>query len=139
MIYGSYPLTATKNKERELPSREYNAGQWTKARYTSFITSILRSGSRRWPPKYTALNKAKTEKKINVSSGRMAQHFKCAKCLEDFPAKEVQVDHIKPMGFDRTWDDFINELYCEAKNLQILCKACHKVKTAAEKPKKKTK
>lgn len=116
--------------------REFNGGLWTESRYRSFITSILRSGSRRWPPKYQCLNEAKTDKKINPKSGRLAQHYQCAKCEEDFPAKEVQVDHIKPVvdpkkGFI-SWDVFIERLYCERKNFQVLCKICHSKKTKKE-------
>jgi len=114
----------------------YNNGEWTLARFNSFITSILRSGSRRWGPKYTTLAAAKQGKQINKSSGRLAEHYRCASCLSDFPAKQVQVDHIIPMGVGRSWDDFINELYCEADNLQVLCKECHAKKTKLERKKK---
>lgn len=114
----------------------YNNGLWTVARFNSFVTSILRSGSRRWGPKYETLNNAKTEKRINPKSGRLAQHFLCAKCLQEFVAKDVQVDHIKPIGFDKTWDQFIDGLFCEKENLQVLCTACHKIKTAGEKKKR---
>jgi 5-methylcytosine-specific restriction endonuclease McrA len=111
---------------------KYNDGTWTTAKFNSFVTSILRSGSRRWGPKYTTLASAKTEKKINKATGRVAQHFLCNSCAEDFPAAHVQVDHIIPMGKGRSWDDFINELFCEADNLQVLCKPCHKIKTKEE-------
>jgi 5-methylcytosine-specific restriction endonuclease McrA len=116
---------------------ERNSGKWTESRYRSFITSTLRAGSRKWPPKYETLNLAKTEKKINLKSGRLAQHYECAECSKHFPAKEVQVDHIKPVvdpkkGF-QTWDTFIERLFCESKNLQVLCSSCHKIKTQKEK------
>ena len=114
----------------------YNNGTWTVGRFNSFVTSILRSGSRRWGPKYQTLNLAKTEKRINPKSGRLAQHFKCAGCGEEFTSKNVQVDHIKPIGFDKTWDEFIDGLFCEADNLQCLCIECHKKKTLTEKKKK---
>ena len=52
-----------------------NGGKWTEARYRSFITSTLRAGSRKWPPKYETLNAAKTEKKTNEKTGRLAQHL----------------------------------------------------------------
>lgn len=110
----------------------YNNGLWTEGRFNSFITSALRSASRRWPPKYTVLNEAKTEKKTNSKTGRIAQHFVCASCLVDYPAKEVQVDHITPIGYDKSWDEFINGLFCERENLQVLCKVCHAVKTKQE-------
>lgn len=119
--------------------RKYNNGAWTEGRWNSFITSILRSGSRRWPPKYSTLNLAKTTKKINVKTGRLAQHFLCATCQEEFVAKDVQVDHRIPIGTDKTWDEFIEGLYCEADNLQVLCLDCHKKKTLSEKPPKKEK
>lgn len=110
----------------------FNGGKWTKGRFDSFVTSLLRSGSRRWEPKYTCLNEAKTEKKINKATGRVAQHFLCNSCKQDFPAKDVQVDHIDPIGKNRSWDEFINRLFCELSNLQVLCKACHSEKTKRE-------
>jgi len=116
--------------------KTYNDGQWTPARFNSFVTSILRSGSRRWGPKYTVLNEAKTEKKINKATNRLAQHFLCAHCQGEFPASKVQVDHIKPIGFDKTWDEFIDGLFCEKENLQVLCKPCHKKKTQQERKSK---
>ena len=110
---------------------------WTPGRKKAFIVSVLRSGSRRWPPKYETLNEAKTEKKINVLTGRLAQHFKCKKCKKDFSAKNVQVDHIKPIvdpavGFV-DWNTFVDNLFCEKENLQVLCIACHDKKTKKEK------
>lgn len=44
---------------------------------------------------------------------------------------EVQVDHVKPCGALKTWDDvtpFIKTLFCGTENLQVLCKPCHKEK-----------
>ena len=125
-------ILLTKKKQDE---RQYNGGTWTRGRFDSFVTSILRSGSRRWGPKYQTLNNAKTEKKINPKSGRLAQHFRCAKCGEDFVAKDVEVDHVVPIGTEKTWDQFIDGLFCEADNLQVLCKPDHKQKTKEEKKK----
>jgi 5-methylcytosine-specific restriction endonuclease McrA len=114
----------------------YNSGAWTEGRYRSFITSTLRAGARRWPPKYDTLNAAKTEKKVNAKTGRMAQHYRCAKCKEEFTSKDMEVDHIKPVvsptkGFV-SWDSFIENLFCEADNLQAICKSCHKEKSKKE-------
>lgn len=116
-----------------MPRSRHNDGKWTEARFNSFVTSILRSGSRRWPPKYECLNQAKVGKKLNKSSGRLAEHYTCANCQNEFPATQVQVDHIIPIGYDKSWDEWINGLYCEKENLQVLCKPCHKIKTQLEK------
>jgi 5-methylcytosine-specific restriction endonuclease McrA len=115
----------------------YNDGKWTSSRFNSFIKSILRSGSRRWEPKYTTLNKACVGQKINIKTGRLAKHYKCAGCQQDFPAKEIQIDHIRAIidpniGFI-SWDSVVENMFCEADNLQALCLACHKIKSNAEK------
>jgi 5-methylcytosine-specific restriction endonuclease McrA len=73
----------------------------------------------------------------NAKTGRLAKHYKCNKCLDVFPAKEVQIDHISAIidpteGFT-SWDSVINNMFCEADNLQCLCVGCHKIKTASEK------
>lgn len=113
-----------------------NGGQWTEARFNSFVKSALRAASRRWPPKYERLADAYIGKRINTKTGREGKHYRCALCLGAFPAKDVQVDHIEPIidpavGFT-TWDDVVNRMFCEKQNLQCLCTECHKAKTAQE-------
>jgi len=114
----------------------YNNGKWTDARFTSFIKSALRSASQRWPPKFNALANAKEGKRINLASGRLAEHYTCAICKNGFPAKEVQVDHIHPVidphtGFT-SWDEVIKRMFCEVEGYQILCKPCHAKKSHVE-------
>lgn len=82
------------------------------------------------------MNAAKTEKKVNEKTGRVAQHYRCAKCKQEFTSKDMEVDHIKPVvsptkGFV-SWDSFIENLFCEADNLQAICKPCHKEKSKKE-------
>lgn len=113
--------------------------KWTPGRLKSFITSTLRGGFRRYPPKYEKLADAKQGKRINKDTGRLAEHYKCAKCKKLFPLKQVQVDHIIPIvnpkdGFT-TWDNFIKGLFCDKDNLQVLCKDCHSLKTKIERKK----
>lgn len=117
--------------------RMRNGGKWTEAKFNSFIKSSLRAASRRWEPKYSCLNDAFVDKKVNEKTGRIAKHFRCNECLELFPSADVQVDHIFPVidpsvGFT-TWDSVINNMFCEKENLQVLCKFCHDTKTASEK------
>ena len=116
--------------------------EWTEGRKRSFIVSVLRSGTRRWPPKFLTLNEAKTEKKINVKTGRLAQHYLCAGCDNDFPAKDINVDHIIPVvgpeGFVN-WDTYIERMYCDKENFQILCTNCHTEKSMGERQSRKQK
>ena len=115
--------------------RTHNGNSWTDARFRSFIVSILRAGTRRWGPKYDALKEAATEKKINKKTKRLAQHYKCNACKKDFPRTGVEVDHILPVveGEFVDWNTYIERLFCEGENLQVLCVPCHKKKTLKEK------
>lgn len=48
-------------------------------------------------------------------------------------ATAVQIDHITPIAINsESWDDYINRLLCPVEELQVLCKACHKIKTKEE-------
>lgn len=111
-------------------------GIWTEARYKSFVVGNLRRVSQKWPPIGECLRAAR------VARGE----YLCAKCQEVVPAttkvdgkrvKNVHVDHINPvidpaLGWDG-FDSFVQRLFCEPDNLQVLCDACHKVKTDNEK------
>jgi hypothetical protein len=78
---------------------------------------------------------------INKETGKLAQHYKCADCKGNFPAASVVVDHIDPVVDTMTgfvdWDTYIERMYCEADGLQVLCKPCHKEKTALERKERK--
>jgi 5-methylcytosine-specific restriction endonuclease McrA len=112
-----------------------NNGEWTEARYKSFIKSLLRQGTRKWGPITT------TKKDARVSRGV----YECAGCGEHVPptvkagnkrAQNVFVDHIDPIINPETgfisWDETIERMFCEQDNLQLLCKDCHDVKTQKE-------
>lgn len=114
------------------PEKTRNGGQWTEARFRGFVVSALRGAFRRWQPKYDTLKSAFTTQKTNEKTGRLAKHYRCAKCKKDFPQSNVQVDHIDPIGSCATFDEFVERLFCEKENLQVLCKPCHKKKTKKE-------
>ena len=80
--------------------------------------------------------------------------YRCAKCGELFKGSEVAVDHINPVVNDgfKDWNTFIDRLFCDKDNLQVLCNyklkdagkynnepSCHLKKTRAERPKTKKK
>lgn len=84
------------------------------------------------------------EKKDGTVGKRYLTFYKCRECKDLFKKSGVHVDHIKPAGaYPRYPDDLDNgyfikwfkSLFCEAKNLQVLCVDCHKRKTKSEKGK----
>jgi 5-methylcytosine-specific restriction endonuclease McrA len=120
-----------------LKRNTFNGGEWTPARFRSFVTGALRTATRRWPPKYQALKDALVGRKVNKKTGKLAMHYSCAECSKEFVSGDVQVDHKEPAVDPATgfvsWDVYVDRLYCEASNLQVLCLPCHKKKTAEEK------
>ena len=109
---------------------------WTAGRLKGFITSVLRAGARRWPPKFETLSDACIGQKINTKTGRVAKHYSCNICKGEFTSKDIEVDHISPVVDPDTgfidWNTFIDRLYCSKENLQAICKTCHKIKTKQE-------
>ena len=97
----------------------------------NYLVSVLRKASYRHPMRSEALR--------NARIGR--NQYKCAECGNIFTNKEVQVDHkdsiVPTSGFkngnDWDWNEYIERLYCDASNLQVLCKPDHHAKTKAEK------
>ena len=113
-------------------------GRWTESRYFSFIRSALRKASTRYPVKFDVLEAARRVKP-KKKAGRHRYEYQCAACKNWFPQKEVKVDHIQQAGSLKSYDDlpgFVERLFCEADNLQVLCDGCHDIKTAEERANK---
>lgn len=119
---------------KEKPSKPYNDGQWTAARFNSFIRSALRRAQ--WPPKYAAIKSAFVSNGVNPKTGRKCKLHRCCACNGLFPQKDVQADHIEPVvpieGFT-DWNTYIERLYVEKEGFQVMCKTCHKKITDEEK------
>lgn len=106
--------------------KEYNNGRWTRARYFGFIRSALRSASRKWQPIHDARKAAR--RPYHGPNKRRKWEYQCAVCGKWFAGKEVQVDHIEPVGTLKRYDDlpaFVERLFCEQEGLRVVCKPCH--------------
>ena len=125
-------------------SKTRNGGQWTESRYRSFIISALRKATSRWGPKCEALRKARIERGVYVCAScgnRMGattwtKYKSGAKKGQPKKVKDAIVDHITPVvdphvGFT-TWDEYIERMFCEIDNFQVICHACHEEKCAEE-------
>lgn len=123
-------------RKKSIVAKTRNAGTMTESAFWSFIRSSLRQKSRWWKP--IAQVKAKAKRVYKGPNKRQKFEYKCAKCLEWFPDKKINVDHIRPAGSLKCANDlpeFVEKLFCEIDNLQVLCQGCHDTKTKQEKEK----
>jgi len=111
------------------------SGQWTESKFNTFIRNQLRGATRKWAP----INEVKKE--ANISRGV----YLCACCKNHVPVSvrvgskrvnNVFVDHIDPIvdpykGFEG-FDVYIDRMFCEKDNLQLLCGECHDKKSLEE-------
>lgn len=97
----------------------------------TWIISTLRRASYRWPARNQAEKAARRDRGL----------YECAHCKGLFRRGEYKLDHINPVvslkdGFI-SWDLFIEGLFCDAANYQVLCTGCHDIKTSLEKEMRK--
>jgi len=104
----------------------------------SFLIPRLRRLSRWWPAKNVARNNAKIMTMSGVHKNgrpRTKVMYECNICGVLVDRDGGNIDHIRPVvsldGFI-SWDDYINTLFCDASNLQHICKSCHDHKTELE-------
>ena len=113
-------------------------GNWTEARYKSFIVSALRAATRRWQPKNECIKNARVRRGVYI----------CEMCKQEGAAtlppkqgnkrrrKNIVADHITPIvspsvGFV-DWNTWIDRAFVELDGYQALCWACHDKKTNEE-------
>jgi 5-methylcytosine-specific restriction endonuclease McrA len=108
----------------------------TESAFWSFIRSTLRQKSRWWKP----ITQCKLESRRPYKGPLKRQKFEyqCNSCKQWFPEKKINVDHIVGAGSLNCGADlpgFVERLFCEQDNLQVLCEVCHNEKTQLEKQK----
>lgn len=104
------------------------SGTKSEAAFRAMIVSALRKLNMYWKPI------SECKKNARVSRGL----YKCNICKKI--TRKGNVDHITPIvpvqGFT-TWDEYINNMFCEIDGLQFLCEKCHDEKTLLENKKRK--
>ena len=124
----------------------------------SQIRSAIRRAFSRSPMVQEVLKAARTEQPKYNKDGSLAKKpavfYTCAECKKKFKGTEVAVDHIDPViPIDETftdWNTFVDRLWCDKENLQVLCSyliknihlhgnipSCHHKKTQEEKAARK--
>lgn len=109
--------------------------QWTEARFNQFVRSALRGAWAKWPPRFFALKSGRR----TVKGKKNRFEYQCNRCKKWFMQKEIQIDHIDPVGSSEDWNTFIERLFVGEDKLQKLCKPCHKIKGEEDNARKKSK
>jgi len=69
---------------------------------------------------------------------RVTKWSMCRSCLNPTPTYLMDVDHVEPkIPVDKsleemTWDQLVDNTWCDITNLQPICRPCHKIKSAVE-------
>lgn len=117
-------LEAAQEEDRLLHTELYPKKKTPNHRH--WLTNKLRRLSYMWPPRKEAIKNARLERGI----------YKCAICEGRFGPKEIQLDHKIPVIDEEVgfvdWNTYIERLFCDVSNFQVLCKPCHETKTFFE-------
>lgn len=122
---------------RKVVSKPRCNGTMTESAFWSFIRSTLRQKSRFWKPILQC--KMNARRVYKGTNKRQKYEYQCNVCQNWFIEKKINVDHIIPAGSLSSAKDlpgFIERLFCEVDNLQVLCEKCHDKKTKADKHEK---
>lgn len=69
---------------------------------------------------------------------RVTKWSHCQDCDKFIPTYLMEVDHVVPIVpinqslEQMSWDEIVNRIWCDPKNLRAVCKNCHKIKTKEE-------
>lgn len=108
----------------------------TEAQFWGFLRSNLRLMSRKWAPRKHVLLACRRPNQSD--NKRLKFEHQCSECLQWFPQKNVEVDHVIPTGSLLSFEDlpgFVERLLCEADGFVVLCEQCHRTKTNSSREK----
>ena len=106
----------------------------------NIIKGALRRVFTRTPLVREVLEESVHPTKKGVRGGKQ---YVCAECKNAFPGNQVQADHRIPVvPLDKTihdldYNQIVERIFCKKQNLQVLCKDCHKEKSAEERKARK--
>lgn len=115
-----------KPSKKQIVPRTRNGGTQTQAGHISNIRSALRNLSRWWKPFALALKAASV---THYVGRRRRVLYLCSMCNKLFDRKQVEVNHIIPVGSLKSYADlpgFCERLFVENVSLlEVVCKECH--------------
>lgn len=86
----------------------------------------------------SAVDKSLAPKHTDGTRPRVKTWCICPECMVFTPKSYMQVDHVSPIIAldssleDMSWDDLVDNIWCDPNNLLAICENCHTIKTKAE-------
>lgn len=118
------------------PWKEWSHIWNTKAKFMAWVRGGIRRGIWNRSPIKLEVIKNKRKRIINPKTGNEIWGGACYICGEDFPQKDLQVDHVKGEHSLKEIEDiqsFVEAMTCLSEDdLDLVCKPCHKIKTESE-------
>lgn len=118
---------AKKRVSRILKVKPFGDGTMTNAAFFGMVRSALRNKSRWYYP--VKVCKERNRIPYTGSNKRRKWSYKCEQCHKLFDVKQVNVHHKIECGMLNSFDDlsgFVSRLFCDSKDLILLCDGCHK-------------
>jgi len=116
--------------------RTRNGGTETHSQHMTKIRAAMRNLSRWWKPFAIALKEASNISYVGRAKRVM---YLCASCNKLHGRKNVEVNHIVPVGSLKTYSDlpgFCERLFVEDISLlEVVCKECHSAITSEQRKK----
>lgn len=96
------------------------------------ITSRIRQEWMTYPGKFKAIQRC--AERIQLPDGRMKTLIRCQRCFQLHPRKDIQANHIEPVGAlqDTTpeaIEAYKERMFCHYKLIEPLCRKCHQALT----------
>lgn len=124
-------MTFVGTKRRPKKKVQITTEKEAEAFLKGWLTQKLRRLSYQWPARKEALRAARVER------GK----YRCSMCEgagvdKLYGPKEIVMDHVDPVisvedGFI-DWNTYLKRLFCPENGWQVLCSACHDIKTYLE-------
>ena len=125
-------------RSKSLVKKKVVVKPWTKPHKINYAKQILRRSCNKTRAHNEALSRAKYYEKMVRKDGtygdKVLLFFTCEVCgNRGLKRKEVEVDHIVPIGLAENMEDWVDRLYCTSEELRVTCKPCHVRKSTEDK------
>ena len=113
-------------KKKRIIEKPFADGTMSSAAFFSMIRSTLRNKSRWW----YSISVSRDNARIPYvgANRRRKWMYICEDCGKAYDVKSINIHHKIECGDLKSFDDisgFVRRLFCDSKDLQVLCDNCH--------------